>query len=63
MLVYGKCECFLKITGFIPSGHRDLFSSFMYPVMLTLPTLSKCLCKIVDMCVFSSWNCAIASIS
>ena len=67
-----------KISGFIPSGPGDFFililciccftsctvisGSSMYPVILTLPALSKCSCKIVDMCVFSSGNCASASI-
>ena len=56
----------LKISGFIPSGPGDLFSlilficcftsctvisgSSMYPVMLNIPALSKCSCKIVDIC-------------
>ena len=40
-----------------------IFGSSMCPVMLTLHVLSKCSCKIVDMCVFSSLNCSIASIS
>ena len=72
------CSQYFKDIRFY-SRHGNLFSliswiccftsctvnsgSSMYPVMLTLHALSKCSCKIVAVFVFSSWNCAIASVS